>query len=126
MPYEITTSDTHHEIRVFGETSKTEILEIIQSIAQRDPLKTLPDLWCVAAESQIPFFHFADIAQTIQRWLPPNVVRNRTAIVAADDFHKALLELYRAEASILPYDMRVFRDRDEALEWIKAGPASRT
>jgi len=119
MPYEIEKKESFFEVRVTGETSKHEILRIIRELARLDRGKNLPDLWLVASESQVPFVQFADIAQAIRSLLPREALGNKTAIVAADAFHEAQLDLYRSEATMLPFPVRVFRSRDEAVEWIK-------
>lgn len=62
--------------------------------------------------------HFSEIAQEIRSLLTRDFVGNKTAIVAAGEFQKAQLELYRLEASILPFEIRVFRSRDEAVKWL--------
>jgi hypothetical protein len=126
MAYELEKKDGFFEVRVSGATSKTEILTIIRELDRMDRGKQFPDLWLVAEESQIPFLHFGEIAAEIHKLLPRDSVGNKTAIVAAGDFHKAQLDMYRAEASILPFEIRVFRSQAEAVAWIKspAGPST--
>jgi hypothetical protein len=126
MAYQIEKKDGFFEVRISGETSKYEILEVIRELDRRDRGKKFPDLWLVAEESQVPLVHFSEIAQGIRSLLPRDAVGNKTAIVAAGEFHKAQLEMYRDEASILPFEIRVFRSRDEAVEWIMSpkGPTT--
>lgn len=125
MAYQIEMKDGFFEVRISGETSKYEVLDVIQELDRRDRGKKFPDLWLVAAESQVPFLHFSEIAQAIRSLLPRDAVGNKTAIVAEGEFLRAQMELYRSEASILPFEIRVFGSRDEAVEWIKS-PASPT
>jgi len=126
MAYQIEKKDGFFEVRISGETSKYEILEVIRELDRRDRGKKFPDLWLVAGESQVPLVHFSEIAQGIRSLLPRDAVGNKTAIVAAGEFHKAQLEMYQSEASILPFEIRVFRSRDEAVEWIMSpeGPTT--
>jgi hypothetical protein len=119
MAYQIEKKESFFEVRVLGNTSKPEILEIIRELDRRDRGKHFPDLWIIAKESQVPFVHFREIAEEIRSLLPCDAIGNKTAIVAAGEFYKAQLELYRSEASILPFEIRVFLSRDEAVEWIK-------
>lgn len=118
MAYEIEKQDGYFEVRVSGETSRYEVLEIIRELHTRDCGKKFPDLWLMAEESQVPFAHFSEIAQAIGRLLPVDAVGEKTAIVAADEFHMAQFEMYRSEASHLPFPIRVFLSRDEAVAWL--------
>ena len=118
MAYQIEKKDVFFEVHISGETSKDEVLEVIRELDRKDPGKKYPDLWLIAEESQIPYVHFIEVVQGIQSLLPPGSVGNKTAIVAAGEFYKAQLEMYRSVASILPFEIRVFRSRDEAVKWI--------
>ena len=119
MPYRIRTRDGFFEVRVWGETSTHEILNAVKELDRKDRGKKLPDLWIFAAESQLPFDQHAEIAKAIRSLCPPGMVGNRTAMVADGEFQKAQLEVYRSEASILPFPIRVFGSEDEAVEWLK-------
>lgn len=119
MAYWIGKKKDFFEVRLLGNTSKFEILEIIRELERRDPGKHFPDIWIIAEGSQVPFVYFREIAETVRSLLPSDAIGNKTALVAASGFQKAQLEMYRSEASILPFEIRVFLSRDEAVEWIK-------
>ena len=121
MAYQIDKKDGIHEIRVWGETSKYEVLDAIRKLDRLNPEKQLPEIWHIAEESQIPFHEYAEVAKAVKALFPQGKVGNRTAIVASGAFHKSLLDLYPAEAADLPFEIRVFEDRDQALAWLKAG-----
>ena len=118
MAYQIENMAGFVEVRVSGETSKGEILAAIGDLHLNDREKAVPDLWIVAQESQVAFIYFSEIAQTVQRLLPRGTVRSRSALVAAGAFQHAQFELYRAEASFLPFEIGIFHSRDEAIEWL--------
>ena len=120
MAYQIEKKDGFFEVNVSGETSKFEIIKILLELAFRNPEKKLPDLWAFSEASEVPFRQFSDIVQVIQHLLPRDAAGNKTAIVAADAIQGGILELFRAEASSLPYEIGVFRSRDEAIEWFKS------
>jgi len=120
MAYQIEEKEGFFEVRISEETSKDEILNIIRELDRRDRGKKLPDLWLIAEESQVPFVEFSEIAKGIRKLLPHDAPGNKTAIVVAGELQKAEMELYRSEASILPFEIRVFRSRDEAVKWIKS------
>ena len=120
MPYAIEKKARYLEIRVWGETSKHEVIAIIAELDAKDRGKTLPDLWLVAGESQVPFWDYRDIAESALSLLPAGAKGNKTAVVAANIFHKAQLNMYREEAAILPFPVRVFGSRDEAEAWLLA------
>ena len=120
MGFEIQKQDGIFEVCVSGRTSKHEILCAIAELVRRDPGKRHPDLWTVAAGVQVPYPHYAEIAEAIGRVFAQPPISRKSAIVASDDFQKAQLELYRLEASMLPLDIRIFRSRDEAVAWLKS------
>lgn len=122
MAYEIEKKDRYIEVRVSGETSVWEVLRIIHELHRQDPGKRLPDLWRVAAESQVPFVHLSTIAHAVISLLPRGAPGNRSAILAATAFQAAQLRMYEAEASILPFPVRVFVSEDEALAWLNGSP----
>ncbi len=126
MAYEVEKKDTFLEVRVSGDTSKDELIEAIRELRRCDPRKELPDLWLFAGECQVPLVEFSDIAQAVLGLLPRNAVGNKTAIVAANEFRMAQIDMYRFEAAVLPFAIRVFRSRDEAVAWFTTsdGPAS--
>jgi hypothetical protein len=118
MAYRIDKHSGFFEVHVSGSTSRGEVIEIIRELAQKDPHKAMPDMWVVAPESQVPFVCYSDIVNDIKAMFPAHTQGAPTAIVAPDGFQHARLEMYRSEATVLPYAMRVFDSRDEALSWI--------
>jgi|GEM_PF-1116825 len=123
MSYQIEKMDGFFEVRVTGETSKDEVLEIIRELDRLDRGKKFPDLWIIDRESKIPLMHFGEIAQGIRDLFPRGAVGNKTAMVADGEFHKAQLEMYRADASILPFEIRVFESRAKAVKWLTSPDA---
>ncbi len=118
MAYTIEQQSGFVEIKITGKTSKFEALDIIANLARMDPDKTVPDLWTVAPESQVPLVHFPDIVEAVIQLLPKNTAPSRTALLVSDAFQNAKFELYRAEADSLPFSVRIFWSRDEAVEWL--------
>lgn len=119
MPYEIEKVDGVHEVRVWGETSKYEVLSAIRELDRRDRGKNVPEVWLVAEGCQVPFAHYRDIAEAVKNLMPPGASPKKSAIVASGEFHKAQLELYRMEAASLPFEVRVFTGKDQALTWLR-------
>jgi hypothetical protein len=111
------------EVKVWGDTSKQDLLAIIMELQRRDPGKKCMDLWMIDSDCIIPFSEFHRIVEGIHSLCPPGMVGSRSAIVAFDSFQQAQLEMYRAEASILPFEMRVFGSRADAVEWLRSPPA---
>lgn len=121
MAYEILVQDGLTEVRVWGESSESEVLGILAELRARDPGKRTCDLWIVASECVVPFGAYPRIADTLRGFCREDRVTrgSRTAIVASDEFQKALLELYRIEAAALPFEVGVFMKRDEAMRWLR-------
>ena len=122
MPCEIHERDGYFEVRVPTGATMFDLLKTVGELSQRDQTKRLCDLWLFEKDVQLSYNLFAGTAQAIQRLCPPGMKGNRTAIVAADAFQQAQLELYRAEATRLPFEIRVFSDQATALRWLTNQP----
>jgi hypothetical protein len=121
MPYKIQEIDGYVEVSVWGETSKWEVLEVIRELQRRDTRKEVSDLWLLSKECMVPFTEFSEIAEAVKSLCTSGMIGSKSAIVAEDELQRAQLEMYRAEAAILPFEVRVFRSRDDAVQWLKSG-----
>ena len=119
MPYSISKTDGMFEVRVWGETSAQEVIRAVGDIHIKDPRKQSCDLWVVSPESVVPLAAYASIVESISAMCGPDFVGSKTAIVATSAVQLAELEMYRAEAARLPYPIRIFASRDDALAWLK-------
>lgn len=50
----------------------------------------------------------------------PDMVGSKTALVAADEFMRVPLELYKVEAAVLPFEIQIFNNRADALQWLNS------
>ncbi len=126
MEYKIEKKETFFEINVSGEVSIFDILAIVEKLAGKDPGKHYPDLWIIAQEVEIPYSQFRSVAKSIEKLFVTPPISDKTAIVAADYFQKAQLDMYRQEASNLPLDIQIFTSRDNAIAWINNTKNSNT
>jgi len=124
MAYDIQEQDGFFEVRVSGETVPQEILGAVMELRRRDPKKQRGDLWQFSEASQLTFIDFQGMVEAIHHLCTPGMAGGRSAFVSDDEFLRAQAELYRAEASVLPFEFRVFASRDEAVRWLKGGPRS--
>jgi hypothetical protein len=120
MPYEIKESPELFEVLLFGPSSKWEVLLIVKHLHVKDPRKERRDLWILSAETSIPYAAFQEISQNVGRLCRDDFVGEKTAIVAAHEMQLQEAELYRFEALALPFEIRVFRSREEALTWFQS------
>lgn len=119
MPCEIHERTGYFEIRVSAPAGKFDVLKAVAELDLRDHGKRLCDLWVFSPDVALSYADFSVTADSIRRMCPPGMKGNRCAIVAGGVFQQAQLELYRAEASVLPFEMRVFGDEAEAILWLK-------
>jgi hypothetical protein len=118
MAYRVRDLGGIFEVSVWGDTCTRELLEAVFELHRCDPGKTCPDLWTIAGECMVPFVEFHRLAEGIRELCPPGMAGRPSAIVAEDGFQQAQIEMFQCEASILPYEVRVFQSRDAALEWL--------
>ena len=121
MSYKIRPADGIVEIDIWGQTNKWEVLEVLGQLRARDPGKKVCDLWVVAEDTTLPVDAFYSVAETVKKLCTVDMVQAgcRSAILAANEFHKALLSMYLHEARELPFTVGVFTSRDDAMAWLK-------
>jgi hypothetical protein len=109
------------EVRVWGDCSESELLGILTQLWEKDRGKHSSDLRIVAPGCLIPFGTYPRIVDRLRQFCQADQMTHgrRTAIVASDEFQKALLELYRIESQSLPFEVGVFMSRDEAVRWLR-------
>ncbi len=118
MPYEIVEKEDLVEVRLSGETTRWELMEAIHHLHRRDPCKKTSDLWVVSADVVVPAAWHALLVSTTKNLCTPDMVGARTAILAADQLHKAQFDMYRTEAQRLPFEIKVFTSRKKAERWL--------
>ena len=118
MACEIHERTGYFEVRVLAGTSRLEILGAVVELNRRDQAKQMCDLWLFSKDVALSYADFADTVEAIRRLCPPGMKGNRCAIVGGDAFQQAQLELYRAEAARLPFEIRVFGDEATAVRWL--------
>ena len=120
MAYRIHEGDGFVEVQISEETSVEELLGVIRELRDRDPRKEISDLWSLSEDSIIPIASFASIVASVAPLCPRDIVGRKTAVVASNELHRAVLDIYRAEAARLPFAIGVFTSREEAVHWLKA------
>ena len=121
MPYRIEEVDSIFEVHVSNPTSKWEILQAVAELTRKDPRKEQCDLWCIPDEIFISFAEYQEIAGAIASLCPQDMVGNKTALLVSGTLQMAFAEMYRSEASHLPFEIGVFTSRDDALQWLEDG-----
>ena len=119
MSCEIHERADYIEVRVPAGTTKLEMLGAVAEMHRRDHTKRMCDLWIFSNEVELSYAEFASAAEAIRRMCPPGMKGNRCAIVGGDAFQQAQLELYRAEAAHLPFEIRVFGEESVAIRWLR-------
>ena len=99
--------------------TKGDVLAAVVELQRRDLGKRLCDLWIFSRDVELSYAEFASTAEAIRRMCPLGMKGNRCAIVGGDAFQQAQLELYRDEAAILPFEIRIFGDEATAIQWLR-------
>lgn len=120
MPYKIIDEDPVVEVHVTGDATTAEVLEALRKLQENDPRKERSDLWHFASESVLPYDVFPMIVESIKRACTRDMVGRPSAIVTSDKMLSATLDIYKqeAKASKVPFEIRVFTDRETALKWL--------
>ena len=121
MTCEIQRKANHVEVHVSGTLSHWDVLKTIHDLHKHDPHKKTPDLWVLHPELNFSMYSFPVIVQGILK-LTARLMKNgcNSAILAADEFQRAELDMFCREAAVLPYEVRCFTSHGKALEWLLA------
>jgi len=119
MAFRIEKTEDFIEVHLWGNAHESEILVILRKLHEMAPRKEISDLWLLSEEYSLPWDVFLPIVKEVTRLLSPDMVANKSAIVAANHFQMAQAELYLEEAKCLPFETGVFMTREEAIRWLK-------
>jgi len=120
MPYRVARTKGCFEVRLFGEASEHDVIGALRELRRLDPGREFHDLWIVEPECAVPIAGFPRIMEELQRYASEPMGPGQSAVVVSDELTEAMVRLYCEEASFVPYQIRLFRSRDEALAWLNA------
>ncbi|MBL7016650.1 MAG: hypothetical protein ISR84_03740 [Kiritimatiellales bacterium] len=120
MTYEIVPQDGFVEVHVSGKVSHWDLLKIVHALHKKDPKKETPDLWILDQDLDFSLHAFPTIIQGLLNLVARGAVKKgcKSAILAADKFQCAKVDIYCAEAAVLPYEIRAFTCRTETMDWL--------
>jgi hypothetical protein len=121
LAYKIFKGDDCTEVHISGSGTHWDLLKIIHQLSQTDPQKEKPDLWVLAPDLDISLYSLSPLVQGILALMARFGMLKKgckSAILATDELQKAKMELYCAEASVLPFEIQAFTARDQALNWL--------
>lgn len=120
MTYQIIDKEDYIEVCADGTACHWDLLKVIHKMKQLDAKKEKPDLWILAESLNFSLYSFSPLIQGIQCLLARFAVKKgcKSAILAADEFQKAKIDIYCAEASALPFQLQAFTTRADALAWL--------
>lgn len=120
MMYEILPQEGYVEVHVSGKVSHWDLLRVVHELHKKDPKKDTPDLWILDQELDFSLHSFPPLVQGLLNLMSRALIKNgcKSAILAADEFQRAKIELYCAETAVLPYEIRTFTSRAETLNWL--------
>ncbi len=123
MPYTITSHTDFIEVNLTGHASKWDVIQAVGELMVLDPRKEKPDLWTVADGCVIPLAEYPAIVEQLAPLYQKEIACPKSAIVASSAVQRGLAELYKSEATVYPFDMRIFDSRAAALDWFRDAPA---
>ena len=95
------------------------ICQAIHMVMQHPEYKNLNDIYVF---NDLPVYleyeNLEEITRIFERSYPEEATRDKTAIIVTSPFSKALAEMWKGMASRLPYEVGIFEELDEAVEWV--------
>ncbi len=125
MPYRIEEVDSIFEVQLYDPTSLPEVLDAIRELARMDPRKERCDLWSFNSNLFLSLTEYPDMVREVAGLCSgKDFVGNRSAIIVSSGLQEAVAEMYQNKAAgKLPFEIGVFTSREDALRWLKEGPA---
>jgi hypothetical protein len=119
MAFRIEKTEDFIEVHLRGNGHESEVVSILRKLHEMAPRKEISDLWLLSDGYVLPWDVFLPIVKEITRFLSPDMIANKSAIVVATHFQMALAKLYLEEAKCLPFEIGAFMTREEAVRWLK-------
>ncbi len=119
MHYTILNHDRFVEIQLAGQVSPWDILKLIHELYRKDPEKQTPDLWVLDQNLDFSMHSFPPVLKGLLK-LTARLAKKgcNSAILSADEFQRAEIDMYCQEAATLPYEVQNFTNRKNALSWL--------
>ncbi|MFN2371187.1 MAG: hypothetical protein ABR506_08545 [Candidatus Krumholzibacteriia bacterium] len=121
MPqYEIIRHATYHEIIVSADVTLGMFREILGELVKAENFPAMHALWFLAQDVRPPAFHeFDDMVAILQKVYATRPRNKRVALAVPGPFVRSVAEMFQAQASALPVQMRVFETPDAARAWLE-------
>jgi hypothetical protein len=117
--FTITRSPTHLRVEIRGPLTRDLLARALRETMESPGYADLNDVWDVGdGPVRLNMADVTTLVEGVAAIYPMNARRSRTAVVTRSGFVAAIAELWRATASDLPFQMRVFADVEEAEAWI--------
>ncbi len=120
MPaYEINILPTHNEVTILGRFNRDLVTTIMGELSKTRDFPRRNAIWVFTEKAESPSFdEFEGIVAELQPYLLPGLVDKRVGLVSASAVTNSFLQLWRSAATELPVKLEVFRNYDNALDWV--------
>lgn len=120
MPdYRIEILPTHYEVTLSARIDRVLLARILEELAAAPGFPNRNTIWILENSVELPAFdEFDGLVDELSRFLPPDMVTRRAALVASPGMITSVLELWRTAASRLPLQLEIFHDYDNAIHFV--------
>ena len=119
MAFRIERTEDFIEVHLWGNAHESEVLEILRKLREMAPHKEISDLWLISEGYVLPWDTYLSIVKEVKRFLSPDMITSKSAIVVSNHFQMAQAKLYLEEAKSLPFEIGAFMTQEEAIRWLK-------
>lgn len=98
-----------------------EISYLVKSLFARKDFPEKNDIWVLTdVPLDITLGELWELKEFSERNAPPGFVGHKTAIVAEDRIHRAIVRIYDVMTASLPVKFRAFSSLEEAEKWVQS------
>ena len=119
-PYKLAELPDFYEVRVDRDVDKGDLIATYCLIAKKENYFKKNSLWFFNSYIQpLNYKDSKEIITLIKSFYPPVApLRIKSAFVCDSEFVRAAGEMFAKDAARLPFEIKVFDDYDQAVEWL--------
>ncbi len=124
-PYKIVERPDYFEVLIDRDVDKRDLIATYSLIAEQENYFKKNVLWYFKGDIQpLNYDDSKEMIDLTKSSYPPNTpVTVKNAFVCDSVFVRAAGELYAKDSAMLPFEIKVFDDYDQAVQWLTAPEA---
>jgi hypothetical protein len=118
-PYKIVERSEYFEIIIDRDVDKDDLISTYYMLGEQEAFFSKHTLWTFKGDIQpLNYDDSKELIKLTKSSYPTNVPKLKNAFVCDSKFVRAAAEIYAKAASHMPFEIKVFDDYDQAVQWL--------